>query len=51
MCKEFVTKQYLTKINYFFVKGIDWILREFVTKQFDKNQLFSCKKVQTSIGA
>ena len=30
------------KINYFYVKGIDWILREFVTKQFDKNQLFSC---------
>ena len=30
------------KINYFYVKGIDWILREFVTTQFDKNQLFSC---------
>ena len=23
---------------------LDWILREFVTKQFDKNQLFSCKQ-------
>ena len=51
MSSGFIYRQVRAKINYFYVQGIDWILREFVTKELDKNQLFSCEKVQTSIDA